>query len=123
VALRTEFTFALPKGYVDEQGTLHRRGTMRLATAADEIEPLRDPRVRENEAYLTIIVLGRVVTQLGTIEQPGTWVIERLFAADLLYLQDLYGVLNFGTPEELAALEAGPPLEGAPAEPGAAGVP
>jgi hypothetical protein len=123
VVLRTEYTFTLPKGFVDEDGTLHRKGVMRLATAADEIEPLRDPRVRENEAYLTIIVLARVVTQLGTLERPGAIVMEQLFAADLLYLQDLYGILNFGTPAELAAWEAGPPLEGAPAEPGAAGAP
>ena len=69
MSLQTEFEFTLPKGYVDAQGNLHRRGIMRLATARDEVEPLRDPRVQQNEAYLTIIVLSRVVERLGTITQ------------------------------------------------------
>ncbi|AEV83117.1 hypothetical protein ACPL_2220 [Actinoplanes sp. SE50/110] len=71
MSLHTEFPFTLPKGYVDEEGTLHRTGVMRLATARDEIEPLRDPRVRENESYATVIVLARVVTELGTLP-PGS---------------------------------------------------
>jgi hypothetical protein len=92
--LRTEFAFALPRGYVDENGTVHREGTMRLATARDEILPQRDPRVRDNEAYLTVILLSRVVTRLGTVSQvtPGT--IEGLFASDLAFLQDLYRRVN-----------------------------
>ena len=77
----TEIEFELPKGYVDETGTLHRRGTMRLATAADEILPLRDPRVQQNEAYLAVIVLARVVTRLGSLPDVHTGVIEGLYAS------------------------------------------
>ena len=63
---------------------------MRLATAIDEIAPLRDPRVRTNEAYLTIILLSRVIVKLGTVTVITTEVIENLFAPDLAYLQTLY---------------------------------
>lgn len=91
---QTEIEFELPKGYVDEAGTLHRRGTMRLATAADEILPLRDPRVQQNEAYLAVIVLSRVITRLGALPDVHTGVIEGLFASDLAYLQRLYEKLN-----------------------------
>ena len=91
---QTEIEFELPKGYVDETGTLHRRGTMRLATAADEILPLRDPRVQQNEAYLAVIVLARVVTQLGSLTEVHTGVIENLYASDLGYLQRLYEKFN-----------------------------
>lgn len=101
MTLQTEFSFHLPRGYVDDQGRLHRDGTMRLATARDEIEPLRDPRVRENEAYLTVIVLSRVITRLGSITQMTPKIIESLFAYDLAYLQDVYGIINFGDPSEL----------------------
>ena len=93
-AIRTEFPFVLPRGYVDESGTVHRDGVMRLATARDEILPLRDPRVRENEAYLTVVLLGRVVTRLGTLQQVTNGVIEGLFASDLAFLQDLYRRVN-----------------------------
>ena len=79
---------------MDEAGTLHRRGTMRLATAADEILPLRDPRVQQNEAYLAVIVLARVVTRLGTLADIHTGVIENLYASDLAYLQRLYERFN-----------------------------
>jgi len=89
-ALRTEFPFVLPRGYVDSRGTLHRRGTMRLATAMDEIAPLRDPRVRQNHAYLTVILLARVVTQLGTLTMVDTSVIEGMFTSDIAFLQELY---------------------------------
>ncbi len=106
MSLRTEYDFTLPKGYVDDDGTLHRSGVMRLATARDEIEPLRDPRVAQNEAYLTVLVLSRVVTELGSLDQVTTRTIEGLFAADLAYLQDFYGVVNFGDEEMLAALAA-----------------
>jgi len=106
MSLRTEYEFTLPKGYVDDDGTLHRKGVMRLATARDEIEPLRDPRVAQNEAYLTVLVLSRVVTELGTVGQVTPRTIEGLFAADLAYLQDFYGVVNFGDAEMLAALES-----------------
>ena len=98
----TETDFELPKGYVDQHGTLHRRGTMRLATAADEILPLRDPRVQQNEAYLAVIVLARVVTQLGTLPEVSTTVIEGLFASDLAYLERLYEQLNAGDDPGLA---------------------
>ncbi len=100
--LQTEFDFTLPKGYVDSGGTLHRAGTMRLATARDEIEPLRDPRVSgADDPFLTVIVLSRVVTELGTLAQVTPREIENLFAADLAFLQDLYGVINFGTAAEI----------------------
>jgi len=94
LGFQTEVEFELPKGYVDETGTLHRRGTMRLATAADEILPLRDPRVQENEAYLAVIVLARVITRLGTLADIHTGVIENLYASDLAYVQRLYEKLN-----------------------------
>ncbi|HXN01563.1 MAG TPA: hypothetical protein VN973_06720 [Candidatus Dormibacteraeota bacterium] len=93
-SLHTEFGFVLPRGYLDTSGILHREGVMRLATARDEILPQQDPRVRENDAYLTVLLLSRVVTRLGTITQvtPGT--IEGLFASDLAFLQDLYRRIN-----------------------------
>jgi hypothetical protein len=91
---QTEIEFELPKGYLDDTGMLHRRGTMRLATAADEILPLRDPRVQQNEAYLAVIVLARVIVRLGHLPEVHTGVIEGLFASDLAYLQRLYEELN-----------------------------
>ena len=104
-AFRTEFEFTLPKGCIDESGALHRRGTMRLATAADEILPLRDPRVQANPAYLTIIILARVVTRLGSMPAIDTQVIEGLFASDLEYLRRLYEEINAAEePEGLPAL-------------------
>jgi hypothetical protein len=93
-ALRTEFPFILPRGYVDEDGTVHRDGVMRLATARDELVPLRDDRVRENPAYLTVVLLGRVITRLGTVTDIHAGVVENLFAADLSFLQDLYRRVN-----------------------------
>lgn len=105
MALRTEYEFVLPRGYLDQSGTLHKRGTMRLATARDELEPLRDPFVTgPDDPRLTILVLARVVLTLGTVPLVTTYEIENLFAADLAYLQDFYGVINFGTPEEIDAL-------------------
>ncbi len=92
--LRTEFDFVLPRGYVDDDGNVHREGRMRLATARDEILPQRDPRVRENEAYLTVILLSRVVTRLGSITHVTPATIEGLFASDLAFLQDLYRRVN-----------------------------
>jgi len=92
--LQTEFDFVLPKGYVDREGNLHKRGTMRLATANDEIAPLRDPRVRQNQAYLTIILLSRVITKLGTVSDINPSVIEGIFSTDLAYLQALYRRIN-----------------------------
>lgn len=92
--MQTEFEFVLPKGYVDANGDLHRNGAMRLATAADEILPLRDPRVQQNSGYLSIILLSRVVTKLGTLSNINTRVIENLFTMDLAYLQDMYQRIN-----------------------------
>lgn len=92
--LQTQFEFTLPRGYVDQDGTVHKQGMMRLATAMDEIAPLRDPRVRDNQAYLAVILLSRVVTNLGSITHVTTNVIESLFAADLAYLQSFYRSIN-----------------------------
>ena len=111
---RTEIDFSLPKGYVDGAGTLHRHGVMRLATAADEILPLRDPRVQQNEAYLTVIVLARVIVKLGTLADIDTATIEGLYASDLSYLQRLYEELN-GSEEIDAATPASARANGAAA--------
>ena len=92
----TEFPFALPTGYVDDNGEVHREGRMRLATAADEILPLKDPRVQANPAYLVIILLSRVIIRLGHLEVVNPKVVEGLFASDLAYLQDLYNRVNGG---------------------------
>jgi hypothetical protein len=92
--MQTEFEFRLPRGYVDEEGGVHREGRMRLATAMDEIAPLRDPRVRANEAYLSIILLSRVITALGTLDAVSPRVVEGLFSADMEYLQDFYRRIN-----------------------------
>ncbi|HML36002.1 MAG TPA: phage tail assembly protein [Bacillota bacterium] len=94
MAFQTEYTFQLPRGFVDPSGTLHREGIMRLATAADEILPMRDPRVQQNPSYLTIILLARVVTKLGSLNAVDTKVIEGLYTMDLAYLQDLYQRIN-----------------------------
>ena len=92
--LRTEFEFDLPRGYVDGSGTVHRHGVMRLATARDELVPLHDDRVRENPAYLTVVLLARVVTRLGTITDIHAGLVENLFASDLAFLQDVYRRVN-----------------------------
>lgn len=89
-----EFTFTLPHGLADPDGTVHRDGSMRLATAFDEIEPLKDPRVRANPGYLVIILLARVITRLGTVDHLNTKAIENLYAADLAFLQDFYQRIN-----------------------------
>jgi len=94
MVLQTEFEFTLPRGYVDREGNLHRHGVMRLATALDEITPMRDPRVRNNQAYLVIILLARVITKLGDLRDVNPGVIENLFSADLAYLQDFYRRIN-----------------------------
>ncbi len=94
--LQTEFDFELPRGLVDKRGNVHRNGRMRLATARDELLPLNDERVRHNPAYLTVILLSRVLTKLGTLEEDDITVstIESLFATDLAFLQDLYRRVN-----------------------------
>src|SRR6476646_9442944 len=91
---QTEVEFKLPRGYMDDGGTLHHEGVMRLATAGDEILPLKDPRVQSNPAYLTVIVLSRVVTKLGSLPDVNPRIIENLFAADVSYLQTLYQKIN-----------------------------
>ncbi|MEU8995245.1 hypothetical protein AB0952_11865 [Streptomyces caniferus] len=92
--LRTEFEFELPRGFVDESGTVHRQGAMRLATARDELIPLRDVRVRENPAYLSVVLLGRVITRLGTLGSVHDGTVENMFASDLAFLQDFYRQIN-----------------------------
>ncbi|MGW4024178.1 hypothetical protein [Streptomyces sp. NPDC005009] len=92
--LRTEFPFELPRGYVDDSGTVHRHGVMRLATARDELIPLRDIRVQENPAYLSVVLLGRVITRLGTLPLVHDGVVENMFASDLAFLQDFYRQVN-----------------------------
>jgi hypothetical protein len=94
MTLQTEFPFTLPRGFLDAEGNLHREGVMRLATAFDEIAPMKDPRVQSNPGYLVIILLSRVVTRLGTLEHLNPKVIEGLFAGDMAFLQDLYRRVN-----------------------------
>ncbi|MBI4574783.1 MAG: phage tail assembly protein [Planctomycetes bacterium] len=94
MTLQTEYEFTLPKGYVDGEGTLHRKGMMRLATAKDEIAPLSDVRVQKNRAYLVISLLARVITKLGELKEVNTGVVENLFSTDLAYLQDFYRRIN-----------------------------
>lgn len=101
---QTEFPFELPKGYVDAEGNIHKKGIMRLATAADEIIPMKDPRVQQNPAYMSIILLARVVTKLGDLVVVDTRTIERLFTADLAFLQDLYQRINQAEPPVIKAI-------------------
>lgn len=105
--IQTEFDFTLPKGYLDENGDLHRQGIMRLSRAIDEIIPLRDPRVKANPAYATVIILSRVITQLGGLEEISPMVIENLFASDLSYLQKFYRQIN-GLEEESNSNQSSP---------------
>lgn len=94
MALQTEFEFTLPRGYVDSEGNLHKHGRMRVATAMDEIVPLRDLRVKSNQAYLAVILLSRVITKLGSLQEVNTGIVENLFSADFAYLQDFYRQIN-----------------------------
>jgi hypothetical protein len=98
-AIQTEFEFTLPKGYLDPDGNLHRKGVMRLSTAMDEIAPLRDPRVKSNPAYATIIILSRVIVQLGALPEVTPAVVEGFFAGDLNFLQNFYRQINGLVPE------------------------
>lgn len=91
---QTEFEFTLPKGYLDEAGDLHRKGIMRLARAMDEVAPIKDPRVKANPAYATIIILSRVITRLGALEEISPAIVEQFFASDLNYLQQFYRQIN-----------------------------
>lgn len=99
MVVQTEYEFTLPKGYLDGDGELHREGVMRLATAGDEILPLKDPRVQSNPSYLSVILLSRVVTKLGALADVNPGIVEGLFVEDLGYLQELYRRVNGG--EEL----------------------
>ncbi|MFQ3648025.1 MAG: phage tail assembly protein [Anaerolineae bacterium] len=92
--MQTEFPFELPRGFIDANGQVHRAGMMRLATARDELAPLRDPRVRNNEAYLVILLLSQVITRLGTLTRVTPEMLEGFFAADIAYLQDMYRRIN-----------------------------
>jgi len=92
--LEVEFSFILPRGYMDATGQVHREGYIRLATALDEIESIHDPRVLENEAYLPVALLSRVITRLGTVQSVTPSVVEQFYAADLAYLEDMYLRLN-----------------------------
>jgi hypothetical protein len=94
MTFQTEYEFVLPKGYLDQDGNLHKEGVMRLATAGDEILPMKDARVQQNPAYLTIILLSRVITRLGELKMINTRVVEGLFAEDLNFLQGLYQRIN-----------------------------
>ncbi len=119
MSLTTQYEFTLPRGYVDRDGGLHRTGLMRLATARDELEPLRDPTVSgPDDPRLTVLILARVVQTLGSLDMVTPHEIEGLFAADLAFLQDFYGVINFGNQEEyealLAAQAESAPLIGVP---------
>lgn len=106
--LQTEFEFTLPKGYLDADGNLHRKGVMRLSRAMDEIVPLRDPRVKSNPAYATVIILSRVITSLGALEEVSPAVVEGLFACDLNYLQKFYRQINELEIENSEAAESQP---------------
>ena len=94
MTFQTEFPFTLPRGYVDAEGTLHKQGVMRLATAYDEIAPMKDPRVQSNPGYLVIILFSRVISKLGTLEHINPKVVESLFSGDLAFLQDFYRRIN-----------------------------
>ena len=110
--IQTEFEFTLPKGYLDEAGNLHRKGVMRLARAIDEIVPLRDPRVKSNPAYATILILSRVITRLGALESVSPMMMENLFAVDLNYLQKFYRQINELEPPDPEFISpASPPEE------------
>jgi hypothetical protein len=119
---KTEFEFQLPRGYVDPDGNLHREGTMRLATAGDEILPLKDPRVQASQAYLVVILFARVVTRLGSLEAINPKVIEGLFSADLAFLQEFYNRNNgdgtAGRVRSVACPHCQQVFELHPAEPG-----
>ena len=102
--LQTEYEFTLPLGYPDAEGTLHKQGTMRLATAGDEILPLKDPRVQQNPAYLSIILLSRVVTRLGDLQSVNPKVVEGLYAADHNFLQEMYNRINHNGSDSIRAV-------------------
>jgi hypothetical protein len=89
LTVQTEFPFTLPIGYVDSEGNRYCDGVMLLATAYDELAPMKDPRVQANPGYLVVILLSRVITRLGEVTDSNPRVIESLYAGDLAYLQRL----------------------------------
>ena len=103
MAYQTEYPFTLPRGYMDENGTVHREGTMRFATAADEILPLKDPRVQQNPAYLSVVLMTRVITKLGTLPAIDNRIVEKLPSSDMAYLQNLYQQINAVEPIRVEA--------------------
>lgn len=92
--MKLEYDFTLPRGYVDKSGGVHRQGTMRLATAADEIQPIRDPRVQQNPEYLSILILSRVITQIEGCDRITPEIIESLYLADMNFLKNMYQSIN-----------------------------
>lgn len=92
--IEAEYSFKLPKGYKDHEGNIHKEGVMRLATAADEIFPMKDQRVKENPEYASVLILARVITKLGTLEEITPEVIEQLYTADINFLQNMYQTIN-----------------------------
>ncbi|MBQ4481668.1 MAG: phage tail assembly protein [Lachnospiraceae bacterium] len=102
--METVYDFTLPKGYLDGNGELHKRGRMRLATAGDEISATRDPRVLSNPSYLTIVILSRVITEIEGVDSISATLIEKLFTADLAFLQDMYQRINDIEPPTLTAV-------------------
>jgi len=106
--LQTEFEFTLPKGYLDSDGNLHRKGVMRLSRAMDEIVPMRDPRVKSNPAYATVIILARVITRLGALEEVSPAIVEGFFACDLNYLQQFYRHINELEQQNIEIIEVAP---------------
>ncbi|OZG73968.1 hypothetical protein BTA51_09315 [Hahella sp. CCB-MM4] len=102
--LQTEYQLTLPRGYIDSHGNLHKEVTMRLATAGDEIQPMRDPRVQQNPGYLSVILLSRVITRLGSLDAINTQIVENLFSADFAFLQDTYNRINHKDGMEFSAV-------------------
>lgn len=102
--MTTVYEFELPRGYTDERGGVYKRGKMRLATAGDEITAARDPRVLSNPAYLAVVLLARVITELDGIDTVTASLIENLYTADLAYLQDMYQRINDIEPPMIRAV-------------------
>ncbi|MBO5550350.1 MAG: phage tail assembly protein, partial [Lachnospiraceae bacterium] len=102
--METVYDFTLPKGYLDGSGELHRNGKMRLATAGDEISATRDPRVLSTPSYLTIVILSKVITEIEGVQSVSATLVEKLFTADLAFLQDMYQRINDIEPPVLTAV-------------------
>ena len=92
--LQREYEFTLPKGYMDEEGGVHRRGVMRLATALDEIEAAKAPGTKENGDYMSVVLLSRVVSRLEGVDNVTPEIIGGMFTADFAFLQNMYETIN-----------------------------